>query len=95
MFHKNSSGEIDDVKIIDFQTYYLQNPSQDLIFFILENLNIDQVADNLNSLLDLYYENFIETLKMIKFDVSSFTKKNSISKLKLTLVLNFYIVFIF
>lgn len=76
MFHKDPTGKVDDIKFIDFQNYLFQNPINELIFFIGANLITDLIPENLDSLLDLYYESFISVLKRLECDVSLFGREN-------------------
>ena len=75
MFHKDSNGKVDDIKFVDFQNYLFQCPVNELIFFIGASVNIDQIPENLESLLDLYYESFISVLQRMDCDVTLFSKE--------------------
>ena len=89
LFHKNVNSEIDDVKFIDFQSYFFQSPLRDLVFFICVNLDLEKVQNILTNLLDLYYDIFIGTLKMFSCDITPFARKKFDEQLKIDAVMEF------
>lgn len=78
MFHKNSHEpeSVDDVKFVDFQNYLFQNPLNELIFFIGASIQTDLILDNLDDILNLYYDSFIEVMMRMDCDTSQFTRAN-------------------
>ena len=82
MFHKNSTGKVDDIKFVDFQSYLFQNPINELMFFIVANVITDLIPKNLDSLLDFYYETFISNLTKMECDVSLFGRDKFNEKVK-------------
>ena len=82
MFRKNSTGKVDDIKFVDFQSYLVKDPINELIFFIMASVITDLIPKNLDSLLDLYYETFISILTKMECDVSLFGREKFDEKVK-------------
>ena len=59
LFHRDNAGKVDDVKIIDYQTYYIGNPLKDLFFFLLFSSNSDVLSNHLDKLFELYKNRLI------------------------------------
>lgn len=83
MFNKNSNEEINDRKFIDFQGIFLQSSLWNLIFITFIHFDIDLIPDNLDSLLYLYYETFIEDSKIVHCEISTFMRKKFGKQLKI------------
>ncbi|XP_012287088.1 uncharacterized protein LOC105703339 isoform X2 [Orussus abietinus] len=75
LFKHDHSGKIIDMKIVDFQLYVYDYGMKDLIFFLMSSGRNDIMEENLDRLIDLYYESFIGCLKSLKVDVQEFSKK--------------------
>lgn len=76
MFHKNAKGEVDDIKFVDFQNYLFQNPLNELVFFIGASVKTNLIADNLEDLLNFYYDSFIAIIKRMDCDESLFSREH-------------------
>lgn len=75
LFHRDESGKIDDVKFVDFQMYLYSNPLRDLLFYLFSSVQLDVTDDEVEGLMDLYYETLVHTLKNMRCDTSAFTKE--------------------
>ncbi|CAK9805438.1 hypothetical protein ANTPLA_LOCUS4509 [Anthophora plagiata] len=81
MFHRNDNGKIDDVKFVDFQIYLYGSPIRDLIFFLYSSVDIEVTEDQIEDLMDLYYETLINTLKKMGCNTDNFTKEGYKTKM--------------
>ena len=75
LFHRGESGKIDDVKFVDFQMYLYSSPLRDLLFYLFSSVQLDVTDDEIEGLMDLYYETLVHTLKNMRCDTSAFTKE--------------------
>lgn len=83
MFHKNSNQNVDDIKFVDFQNYLFQNPINELIFFIGASIQTDLIANNLDCLLNFYYDSFINVMTTMNCDISEFSRDNFHERIKI------------
>lgn len=82
LFHKDDLGNIDDIKLIDFQIYLCNSPLKDLPHFLCASLEDKTLINHLDELLDLYYDKFTTTLKRLGCDTSLFSRDNFERELK-------------
>lgn len=82
MFHCDKTGKIDDLKMIDFQTYCFADIFVDLSYFICTSINDEVMAKYVDKLLDIYYETLISILNRSHVDVCLFTKEKFYDQLK-------------
>ncbi|XP_033315081.1 uncharacterized protein LOC117213658 [Bombus bifarius] len=81
MFHCSEKGKIDGVKFVDFQIYLYGSPLRDLLFFLYSSVKNDTTEEQIDDLLDLYYETFINTLSKMGCNTSLYTKEGFQEKL--------------
>ncbi|XP_058791784.1 uncharacterized protein LOC131664585 [Phymastichus coffea] len=82
LFHKDEDGNIDDVKFVDFQMYRYTSPLTDLVYFLNGSLDLITQTDHFRELIDLYYNNFIETLDRMSCDTLPFARESFERELK-------------
>ncbi|XP_060534911.1 uncharacterized protein LOC132707186 [Cylas formicarius] len=71
------------VKLVDFQVCEYKSVLRDILFFLFTSVRNDILADNLDKLLDHYYENFVATLKNIGVDASRYSRESYDQHLKI------------
>lgn len=81
MFHCNDKGKIDNVKFVDFQIYLYGSPVRDLLFFLYSSVKLEVTEDEIDALIDLYYETVIDTLNKMGCDTSKFNREGYKEKL--------------
>ncbi|XP_011497435.1 PREDICTED: uncharacterized protein LOC105361852 [Ceratosolen solmsi marchali] len=89
MFRYSNNGKIVGMKIVDFQLSQYDYGMKDLIFFLISSAKKDVIDENLNDLISLYYETFIETLQSLKVDTKDFPKEEFDALLKACAPLKF------
>ncbi|XP_066998749.2 uncharacterized protein [Anabrus simplex] len=62
-----------DVKFVDFQITLLCSPVKDLIFFLFSSVQDEVLKEHYDHLINLYYLNFINSLKRVGCDISAFS----------------------
>ncbi|KAJ8673154.1 hypothetical protein QAD02_004416 [Eretmocerus hayati] len=83
MFRKDeSTGQVSDIKFVDFQNYLFLSPLRELVFFLVLNLDENTMEENFRELIDLYYNNFVSVLKKMKCDVEAFNRDAFDERLK-------------
>ncbi|XP_078049723.1 uncharacterized protein LOC144476521 [Augochlora pura] len=82
LFHRDDKGKIDDVKFIDFQTYTYSSALRDVLLYVFSSVEVDVTDEQLESLLDLYYETLVKRLNELKCDTKAFDKELYLEKLK-------------
>lgn len=82
MFHDDENGNIDDVKIIDFQTYCFANVTVDLPYFLCGSLGDDTKLNHFDDLLDVYHEAFFSELKKLNIGTDDYSKDKLDEQLK-------------
>lgn len=81
MFHRNPKGKIDSVKFVDFQIYVYGSPTRDLLFFLYSSLAKDLAEDQVEDLMDLYYESLVNMVNKMGCNVDALTKEDFKKKL--------------
>lgn len=77
MFHDDeATGNIDDIKIIDFQTYCFANITVDLPYFLCCSLDDETKFNHFDHLLDVYHEALVLELKKMNIDTNAYSKEN-------------------
>lgn len=71
-------------KFVDFQVYSYESPVRDLVFFLFTSVQIDVLKNNIDYLLDFYYNIFLETLNQFRCPTKDFSIKNFMDEI------NFY-----
>lgn len=74
LFKYNTERRPTSMKIVDFQFGCYNSGALDLIFFLLSSVQEKVLDNNLDDLLDMYYESFIDCLKSVKVDTDQFTR---------------------
>nr|XP_050857584.1 uncharacterized protein LOC127067095 isoform X1 [Vespula vulgaris] len=74
LFCHDSSGHITDMKIVDFQLCIYDYGVEDLIFFLISSAKKEVIDNNLDDMINLYYDSFIDVLKMLKVDTEQYSK---------------------
>lgn len=75
LFHRNTKGEIDNIKFVDFQLYLYSSSIRDLLLYLFSSVVIEATETQLEDLMDLYYDALIDALTKLKCDTSSYTKE--------------------
>jgi hypothetical protein len=75
MFRYSNNGNTLGLKMVDFQLSQYDYGVKDLIFFLISSAKKEIIDDNLNDLINLYYDSFIETLQSLKVDAKDFHKE--------------------
>ncbi|XP_003706466.2 uncharacterized protein LOC100880729 [Megachile rotundata] len=75
MFHRNNKGVLDSVKFVDFQMYLYASPLRDLIFFLYSSVDLEVTDEQIDDLMDLYYDSFVNTLSKMGCNTDAFTKE--------------------
>lgn len=76
LFHKDENDFVDDVKLIDYQMYRYNSALEDLLYFFCISLDEESTNNHVDELLDVYYDNFIRTLKIMNCDTAVYSKQN-------------------
>lgn len=74
MFCHDSSGHITGMKIVDFQLCIYDNGILDLIFFLISSSKKEVIDNNLDEMIDLYYDSFVNFLNKLGVDTKQYTK---------------------
>ncbi|XP_015112359.1 uncharacterized protein LOC107038010 [Diachasma alloeum] len=74
MYRRGSDGEVDDVKLIDFQNYLHLSPLRELTLFVTCGLRRDALG-HIDELIDLYYETVIDRLMALHCDVEPYSRE--------------------
>ncbi|OXU26565.1 hypothetical protein TSAR_012190 [Trichomalopsis sarcophagae] len=75
MFHKDELGRLDDLKIIDFQTYRFADVFVDLVYFLGTSLNEEVFSKHFDEMIDVYYMELVSVLRDLKVDLQDFERK--------------------
>jgi len=81
MFHRDENDQLDDIKFVDFQNYLFFNPLREMIFFVLSSTNTEVHDEDIEELIDIYYETFLVVLKRMGCDTKPFTREKFDAKL--------------
>ncbi|XP_058790062.1 uncharacterized protein LOC131663602 [Phymastichus coffea] len=81
LFHRDKTGKIDDVKIVDFQTYSVISPLTDLIFLLLSSMQYPM--EHFDSMVELYRQATCRILKELNLDACLFEKQQFEERLKI------------
>lgn len=74
MFCHDISGRITGMKIVDFQLCIHDYGVNDLIFFLISSSNKEVIDNNLDEVIDLYYNFFINILNKLGVDTKEYSK---------------------
>lgn len=75
MYQHDASGEILDMKMVDFQLCTYGYGMCDLIFFLMSSIRNEVLEDYLTDMVDLYYDSFVNCLQTLNVDKSKFPKE--------------------
>ena len=75
MYRYSNNGKIMGMKMVDFQLSMCDYGMKDLIFFLVSSGKKEIIDNNLNELITLYYETFIDTLKSLKVDTKDYPRE--------------------
>ncbi|XP_060525241.1 uncharacterized protein LOC132701389 isoform X3 [Cylas formicarius] len=92
---KFKNGKADRAMLVDFQLISYKSPARDVLFFIFTSLQNDVLEQNLDALLEFYYEQFSDRLKRLNIDTSRFSKESFYEELKIAARENEYYHIIF
>ncbi|KAK9300138.1 hypothetical protein QLX08_007063 [Tetragonisca angustula] len=81
MFRRSEKGKINGIKFVDFQIYLYGSPMRDLIFFLYSSVKNDTTEEQVEDLMDLYYETLVNTLNKMKCNTDKFTKEGFKAKM--------------
>ncbi|EFN81252.1 uncharacterized protein LOC105186171 isoform X2 [Harpegnathos saltator] len=81
LFKYNESGKPINMKIVDFQLTAYDYGVKDLIFFLISSSQEEVMDDHLDDMIDLYYNSFIDYLKLLNVDIGLFPKSKFIEHL--------------
>ncbi|KAJ8675790.1 hypothetical protein QAD02_011576 [Eretmocerus hayati] len=77
MFKKDpTTGQVVDIKFVDFQNYLFLSPLRELTFFLMMNFNSEVMENHFDEVLDYYYDNFINVLRRMKCNVQPFNRRD-------------------
>ncbi|CAG9833440.1 unnamed protein product [Diabrotica balteata] len=79
---KNKDGKIIKNKFLDFQMYSVKEITTDLFFFLISSVDIEVLEKHFDTLLMIYHDNLITTLKAFNCDVTPFKYADFINNLK-------------
>ncbi|XP_014616650.1 PREDICTED: uncharacterized protein LOC106793888 [Polistes canadensis] len=74
LFRHDASGNIIDLKIVDFQLCICSYGIEDLIFFLISSSKKEILDNNLDDMIDLYYDSFIDVLKTLEIYTEHYNK---------------------
>lgn len=74
LFHKDGSGNADDVKFIDFQGYICNSPLIDVSRFLLTSIEHDFMMNCFDEFLDIYYDKFTSHLERLGCDSTPYSR---------------------
>ncbi|KAK2583480.1 hypothetical protein KPH14_009448 [Odynerus spinipes] len=74
MFCYDSSGHVSGMKIVDFQLCIYDYGVQDLIFFLISSSKKEIIDNNLDEVIDLYYDSFVNFLNKLGVDTKQYTR---------------------
>lgn len=81
MFKYDESGNLINMKIVDFQLTVYNYGVNDLIFFLISSSQKEILDNHLDDMIDFYYDSFIESLKSLNIDTNAFPKNQFIKQL--------------
>lgn len=70
LFKFNEQTNCEDVKLIDFQLLRYCPPTQDLLFFLIQNATKENLDRHFNNLVDEYYTSLSESLQKYSIDIN-------------------------
>ena len=82
LFHKDKQGDVDDVKLVDFQTYLFHSALKDLPYFLCGSLDDETSASRIDELITVYYQTFIQALERMGIDNKLYTRESFNKELK-------------
>lgn len=88
LFHKDQEGNIDNVKIVDFQTYYTSSPLTDLVFLLCTSMAMPMTI--FDEMLELYRKKVVSILENLGCNTSMLEKENFNDRLKIDAVSELY-----
>ncbi|XP_014237227.1 uncharacterized protein LOC106659292 isoform X1 [Trichogramma pretiosum] len=75
MYRYDNEKKITGMKIVDFQLSQNDYGMKDLVFFLISSAQEEVIDNNLNDLINLYYETFIDTLRALKVDTTLYQRE--------------------
>jgi hypothetical protein len=81
MFHRDENDQLDDIKFVDFQNYLFFNPLREMIFFLLSSTNAEVLDEDIEELINIYYETFLIVLERMGCDTEPFAREKFDAKL--------------
>lgn len=81
MFKYDESGNLINMKIVDFQLTVYEYGVNDLIFFLISSSQKEILDNHLDDMIDFYYDSFIESLKLLSIDTNAFPKNQFMKQL--------------
>uniref|UniRef100_A0A6V7K3I9 CHK kinase-like domain-containing protein n=1 Tax=Bracon brevicornis TaxID=1563983 RepID=A0A6V7K3I9_9HYME len=81
LYHCETNNEPDDIKFIDFQNYVFLSPIRELTFFLTTGLD-PKAIEHIDELIDFYYNNIIERLKILKCNTTPYTRESFDERLR-------------
>ncbi|KAJ8675789.1 hypothetical protein QAD02_011575 [Eretmocerus hayati] len=82
MFHHDEAGNVNGVKLIDFQTYTYANVSADLVYFLCTSLCKELMVTNFNHFVDTYHKTLRHSLETFQVYSDIFSKREFVNRLK-------------
>ena len=82
LFHKDETGNVDDAKIVDFQTSYIGSPLLDLVFLLCTSMDIPRI-ERFDEMLELYRVSVLEVLEELGCDSELFKRVSFDERLKI------------
>lgn len=67
LFHYNSNGIVDDIKMLDYQMAFWGTVAQDLFMFMASSWNLDIKVKKFDVLIKFYFDELIGSLKVLSY----------------------------
>lgn len=75
LFHCSEGDRIDSVKFVDFQMYVYSSSVRDLLFYLFSSVRVDVTDEQLDGLMDLYYDTLVNRLSKMGCDTTAMSKE--------------------
>lgn len=90
MLQKNSQNETINNKIVDLQFIRYDSPVRDLLFLAFTSFKEEVVLNNLDAIIKIYYEKFVEVLTEFKINLVNYSWDAFLTEIKTEAFKEFY-----
>ncbi|XP_063231836.1 uncharacterized protein LOC134536152 isoform X1 [Bacillus rossius redtenbacheri] len=87
---RSSKDHPTSLKFVDFQITGYGSPARDLLFFLYSSAQLQVLSEHYDYLVRLYYDNFVDCLKVLGCDTSPFSFENFMKEMKYASAIEFY-----